>query len=771
MKARYAALALCLAGQLVLASPVAAKGGGGTTPPPPAAPTNPPAPALLAPAAGASVTQPTTLSWSPSVGTKPIVAYVWQVSSNSTFTALVFQGNAVRPSDTAPAPTTGTFSGLPNGSYFWRVQATQEQVTAIDGPITGPFSAARAITVAGSVAGTLPAPSLTGPPNLFQYHPFEFVRIAWDPVPGADHYLLEYDNEPTFSLPLFNADFSPIPASQTTDPIMFGEPNGNLWFRVRAVAADGTRSLPSNVRQVTVTFTAPDQTIAPLLTAPPDGTTSQLPLTLDWGDDANPQSYELQIGTDPTFAQANAAECTGVEWCVRGIPESQWEIPSLPVGKSYWRVRSEHGDKSPTVPSLSPWSAVRSFTITQTPPAIIAFSVDVMTDNGLTVRSHTNAPSGTTPDNQVFGRLTLNNLVPPGGTPVTLTSSDPSVASVPASVTVPPAGGLDATATLASFPITPKQVATSQTVTITATSPAGSKTVQLTIDPPSLRRLQVAQSAGPVAISGGNSQPGLLLINGAVPPSGATVTFSSTRPDVVPAPADLSVPAGGSTVSFTLATNAVATTTPVTLTASWGASSVSIDLTLHSAPSLLAPASGASFAAGSPVRFDWTEELTSDEIQVSTSASFASTVLDSVLFATSELTTSSLPAGTLYWRARAYDSGFSPGAWSETRTVTITGSTGPLAAPALSAPASGGRVTAGQSVTFSWSAVAGAASYAVQVDDSTAFTAPLTVSQSVTGTQFSTSTLPKATLSWRVRAVDAAGNPGTWSSVRSLQVR
>ncbi len=70
------------------------------------------------------MTQPVTLSWSPSQGTTPIVAYFWQVSTNSAFTAVVLQGKPVRSSDTGAAPTTGKVSGLPNGNYFWRVQAT-----------------------------------------------------------------------------------------------------------------------------------------------------------------------------------------------------------------------------------------------------------------------------------------------------------------------------------------------------------------------------------------------------------------------------------------------------------------------------------------------------------------------------------------------------------------------------------------------------------------------------------------------------------------------
>jgi hypothetical protein len=736
----------------------------------------PSAPALVAPVGGASVTQPITLKWGQSTGARPIVAYAWEVSSNSAFTAVKVAGNAIRPSDTAPAPTQAALSGLPNGAYFWRVNATQDQADPVEGLVTGPWSATGTFTINGSAPGVLPAPSMTGPPDLFQYHPYEFVRNAWTAVPGVHHYLLEYDNESSFSLPLFNADYSPIPASETTHPIMFGEPVGNLWFRVRAVAADGTRSLPSNVRRVTITYTANDIPPAPILTGPPNGASGMLPVTFDWADDANPQSYELQIGGDPAFAQANAAECTGVDWCVRGIPESQWTAPTLPTGTRYWRVRSEHGDKSPTEPALSAWSAVRSFTVQQTPPSIKSLQIDVMTDNGLTVRSHTNAPSGTTPDNSVYGRLDLTATVPPEGTVVTLTSSNPSVASVPASITVPPASSLDATDILASFPIDPKQVTVSKTVTITASLPTGSKSVPLTVDPPSIRRIQIGSNSEPVQLSGGQQPTTTLLLNGAAPAGGATITYSSSNPSLIPAPASVSLPAGGSTASFTLATSAVSAATTVTLTATWKSSSYSVAITLHPAPTLLAPAAGATFAPGDPVRFDWTDELVADEIQISTSPSFAAPLVsDQFLYQTSEYTTTSLPSGQLYWRARAMDADYVGGPWSATSTITITGPTAPpppLAAPALSSPANGGRVTAGGPVAFRWSGVSGAASYQLQVDDTSSFAAPLVVNQTVVGaTQFTVNSLAKGNRFWRVRALDSSGNPGVWSTVRSLTVK
>jgi hypothetical protein len=644
---------------LVAGAPAASAKGGGSQPkppPPPAAPAGPAAPAPIAPIGGASVVQPVEMQWSASSGTRPIVAYNWQVASNSTFTALLATGSTAASTVGGAVPLSAAVSGLANGAYFWRVDAVQDATDPNVGLITGPWSAASAFTVTGSAAGTPVAPSMIGPPDLFKYHPYEFVRNEWTPVAGAAYYLLEYDNEPSFTLPLFNADYSPI--HDTTAPLMFGEPVGDLWFRVRAVSADGKKSLPSNVRKVTITYNAPVPP-APLLTGPANGTSLTLPATLDWADDANPQSYELQIGTDPNFAQANRAECTGVEWCVRGIPESKWTIPNLTTGTKYWRVRSEHGDSSLTTPALSAWSAVRSFKMLQTPPRILALEIDAITDNGLTVYSHTHAYSGTGPDNRVFGRLTLDPFLPPGGTTVSLTSSNPAVASVPASVLVDRPCCLDNTAALGSFPIDPKQVTVPTTVTITATLPTGSISIPLTVDPAAVKRVDVGGTAGTV------------VLGGIAPAGGAAVTFTSSNPALLPAPAPLTIAAGGSSGAFTIAPKPVTTATTVTLTAKCRTSSASFDIELHPAPSLLTPAAGASVARGAAVRFSWSNEGPGGEIQVSTSPAFGTTVFDRFTYGDWEITTSTLPAGTLYWRVRAHDQNYNMGPWSGARTLTV----------------------------------------------------------------------------------------------------
>ncbi|MCW2658007.1 MAG: hypothetical protein JWR06_2200, partial [Jatrophihabitans sp.] len=98
-------------------------------------------------------------------------------------------------SDQSTAPTQAKVTGLANGTYFWHVYTTAEGATPND-LVSGSFSPPRSFTVTGSVAGTLPAPNLVNPPNGFQYHPLEAEHNDWTAVPGADHYLFEYDNEP-----------------------------------------------------------------------------------------------------------------------------------------------------------------------------------------------------------------------------------------------------------------------------------------------------------------------------------------------------------------------------------------------------------------------------------------------------------------------------------------------------------------------------------------------------------------------------------------------
>jgi hypothetical protein len=96
----------------------------------------------------------------------------------------------------------------------------------------------------------------------------------------------------------------------------------------------------------------------------------------------------------------------------------------------------------------------------------------------------------------------------------------------------------------------------------------------------------------------------------------------------------------------------------------------------------------------------------------------------------------------------------------------------PPAAPALLSPANNARLPLNQSIPFSWSAVAGAATYEIQFDDSSSFSAPLVAAQTgLTQTQTTQTFTSERRFWWRVRARTAGGINSAWSSVRSFDIR
>jgi hypothetical protein len=93
----------------------------------------------------------------------------------------------------------------------------------------------------------------------------------------------------------------------------------------------------------------------------------------------------------------------------------------------------------------------------------------------------------------------------------------------------------------------------------------------------------------------------------------------------------------------------------------------------------------------------------------------------------------------------------------------------PPAAPALLSPADAAVVS--NPVTFDWGDVPGAVSYTIQVDEISAFGAPLILSQSTVASQLTTGALPDGNWFWRVRGVNSEGTPGAWSAVRTIGVQ
>src|SRR2546427_11249429 len=110
---------------------------------------------------------------------------------------------------------------------------------------------------------------------------------------------------------------------------------------------------------------------------------------------------------------------------------------------------------------------------------------------------------------------------PSGGAVVSLSSNNPGVASVPASVTVP------GNATSATFTVSTSPVSTTTSVTISGSYNGTTLSASLTVTPapPTLSSL----SLSPTSVTGGSSSTGTVTLSAPAPRGGAVVRLSSNK--------------------------------------------------------------------------------------------------------------------------------------------------------------------------------------------------------------------------------------------------
>ena len=156
------------------------------------------------------------------------------------------------------------------------------------------------------------------------------------------------------------------------------------------------------------------------------------------------------------------------------------------------------------------------------------------------------------------------NLAFPELVPVTvrLFSSDPGVASVPATAVVP-AGSASVDFTISTNAAAPPTI-----VQIMAAVQNVPRTANLSVNAatpggPSL----AAVSVTPSSLTGGSAATGTVSFTGAT--NGAVVQLSSSNPAVVQVPAETVVNGGAATGAFPVSTSPVSATTSVTITARW----------------------------------------------------------------------------------------------------------------------------------------------------------------------------------------------------------
>ena len=166
------------------------------------------------------------------------------------------------------------------------------------------------------------------------------------------------------------------------------------------------------------------------------------------------------------------------------------------------------------------------------------------------------------------GTVTLNAKAPAGGVPVALSSSNTTAATVPAVVTVP------AGAMAAQFTVTTGSVTDQSSAVISAVWGA-TKTDSLVVNPAALSSVTVNLKS----VGGGGSVTGTVTLNGAAPAGGALVTLASST-SAAAVPADITIPAGQTSATFTIATTPVAANVKTSISATYNGVSKSAAVTV-----------------------------------------------------------------------------------------------------------------------------------------------------------------------------------------------
>jgi len=172
-------------------------------------------------------------------------------------------------------------------------------------------------------------------------------------------------------------------------------------------------------------------------------------------------------------------------------------------------------------------------------------SATLTVTGGYALSSLTLNPSTVTAGGASTGTVVLGGAAPSGGWVVNLSTGNPSLVTLPKSVTVP-AGAVSAT-----FKISVQAVTTSFTSTITATDAYATKTATLTVNGEGLTGFSV----NPKSVDGGKNVTGNVTLKAAAPTGGWVVQILAGVPSAVSVPPSITIPAGETSVSFQIATH------------------------------------------------------------------------------------------------------------------------------------------------------------------------------------------------------------------------
>jgi hypothetical protein len=313
----YVALAACFAVSIVGAVPGTALA---------VAPSS--APTILWPTEGSSVGANPILSWGAVSGA---AKYRVQVATASSFASPLYNVDTVALQATPP-------SQLPWGVLYWRVAGVDSSSNV------GPYSTASFTKTAATAPVTLtPADTQT------LHFPTDPVLFTWQPVPGATSYTVQVDNAWDFigaaQYTTANTSYAMIDTQAFT--MSDGVTPQSWWWRVQA-------NFPNS--QVTAWSTPWSYQIgwpdAPQLESPADGAMGVTEVVFSWDPVPGAATYQIQVSPNGDWQNNTIVDAT--------VDSTRYSpYPTLLNQSYYWRVRARAAGSAN---NLGQWSTPFVFT-------------------------------------------------------------------------------------------------------------------------------------------------------------------------------------------------------------------------------------------------------------------------------------------------------------------------------------------------------------------------------------------------------------------------
>ncbi len=476
-------------------------------------------PSPISPLSG-QMSLPVTLKWT-DVPNPQDIGYEVEIAKDSGF-------SNIEEDDPQITEPMRTVLSLTPGTKFWRVRSAQ-----------GDNSPTTAAETAWSSSGSFTIPSTPPVPVSvgFTSNPLHsgnqtFVQVQLSAAVGASGATIQMSSS--------NSAAAPLPATITMPPN-----TGWTQFQIQAgqVAADTPVSITATLNggsatgQLDVQPPVLQSLIMPNTVS--GGTAAQLIVLLNGVAPSGGAAVSLSSSSPAAAPPSVVIVPEGSPSTVLAMPTSQVTAPTTAVITGVWNGSSVSS----------------TITITaQNPPQSVTLSPTSVTGQAGSVATVAVATAPTTDES------------------LSVSSSNPAVASVPTSVTIPQGS------TRGGFNILTQPVTTATVVTISVSGGGTTVSANLTLLPAATASLS-AISVSPASVSGGSAAQGTVTLSGAAPAGGVVVSLSSNTVSAA-VPASVTVPQGATSAAFAISTASVAASTTATITASAGGMNQAAQLTI-----------------------------------------------------------------------------------------------------------------------------------------------------------------------------------------------